>query len=121
MEVSDDRHRAGARTGRRVERGTAVAPVLTSRRVGPVEGRIDQEQVWQEVAALVDQVVDPFRPHGNAHLGLDGERRVVEGLRMGDGPAPDGGGGQARRQDLLAELADGDLVIANPLALLGQQ
>ena len=61
--VGDDRHRTRVRARCRRERRALVAAGGAAGRVGPVQGRVDWQQVGQEVAVGVDQVVDPLDPH----------------------------------------------------------
>ena len=103
--VSDDRYRPGVRPRCRRESGTTVAPCLSSRRVGPVQGRVDRQQMGEKVATGVNQLIAPG--HGNRHAarGFERERRVVEGGRNSRrAVAPYGRRGQRRRQDLLRKL-----------------
>ena len=99
-----------------------VTPGGAAGRVGPVQRRVDRQQVGQVVAVGVDQVVDPLDPHRPVVLGLDGQRRGVVQQQApvalgGDrAVAPHGRLRHPGRQDLLGELLHRDLVVVDPLA-----
>ena len=120
--VGDDRHRARVRPGRRRELRSHVTPVGAAGRVGPMQGRVDRQQVGPEVAVGVDEVVDPLDPHRPVALGLDRQRRGVvqqqTPLALGrDRPIPPHRRGRhPRRQNLLGELTHRNLVVVDRLA-----
>jgi hypothetical protein len=114
VEVGHDRNRAAV--GRLVA-SVAVTPVRPAGRVRPVERLVHRQQVREEVAVPVDEAVDPLDSYRPAPVGLDRERRVVEGAQVARrAVAPDRGlpETRARWQDLLLELAHGDLVVVDP-------
>ena len=84
VDVGDHGHRSHVRSRCRVERGASVAALPAARGIGPVQGRIDGEQVRQEIALAIDQFVAPLDAHLSVPIGLDGERRVIEGAAFGD-------------------------------------
>ena len=108
------------------ERRARVAAGRAARRVGPVQRRVDRQQVRQVVAVGVLQVVDPLHPHrrvppaprwsATARCGCS--RPLLLGRRHG-AVAPDRGRRAARGQDLLRELPHRDLVVVDLLAALG--
>ena len=122
MHVRDDRHRASVWPRRRRERRPHVAARRAARWVGPMQRRVDRQQVRQEVTVGVLQIVDPLHADRPVPPRFDGERRRVvqqqaplAGGRHGAVP-PDGRRGQTRRQDLLRELPHRDLVVVGVLA-----
>ena len=126
VHVRHDRHRAGVRPGRAVERRSHVASRDAAGRVGPVQRRIDGQQVGQErrarIGRIEPQLVDPLHAHRPLPLGLDRERRrVVDqqallGCRLDRPVAPDGRGRLTGGQDLLRDLPHRDLVVVDGLA-----
>jgi hypothetical protein len=86
-----------------------------------VEGGVDGEEVREVIAGGIDEFVDPLDADGASPPGLNGEgggvveeesaASVVTGAECA--VAPDGGGGIAGGEDLLGELADGDLVVVD--------
>jgi hypothetical protein len=122
VDVRHDRHRTGVGAGRGLEGRSHVTTRSAARRVGPVQRRVDGQQVRQEVAARVLEVVDPLHAHRPVPLRLDRQRGGVVNqqapLACGlDRPvAPYGRRRQARRQDLLRDLAHRDLVVVRVLA-----
>ena len=111
VEVGDDRNGAGVGTGGPREPGIAVPAGPPARRICPVKGGVDGQEVGQVVAASVHQPVDPLHAHRGVVLGLDGESRVVERARVVHRPvAPHRCLGHPGREDLLSELANADRV-----------
>ena len=121
MHVRDDRHRAGVWPRRRRERRPHVAARRAARWVGPMQRRVDRQQVRQEVTAGILQIVDPLHADRPVPPRFDGERRRVVhqqaplARRRHGAVSPDGGRGQPRRQDLLCELLHRDLVVVRVL------
>jgi hypothetical protein len=60
VNVSDNRHRppVGVLIGT-----LRVAALYATRRVRPVQGLVDRQEMWQEVALPVDEAVDPLDPN----------------------------------------------------------
>lgn len=109
VQVRDDRYGAGVRTRRRCEGRPRIPPGISARRVRPVQGGVDRQQVREETALAVDEIVHPGDPDRPVYAGLDGERRVVERAVVPErAVSPQGGGRQSGRQYLLAELPDAD-------------
>ena len=77
VDVGDHRDRAGVRSGCRVERRARVAARRATRRIGPVERRIDRQEVRQEVSVGIHELVDPLDANRLVRLRLDRERRGV--------------------------------------------
>jgi hypothetical protein len=71
MHVGDNGYRTGIPTGRASEGWTLVAAFGAARRVGPMQGRIDRQEVGQEVAVRIQQFIDPLDAHRGVPLGLN--------------------------------------------------
>lgn len=54
-----------------------------TRRIGPVQRRIDGQKVRQEATLSVDKIVDPFDDDRPPFVRLDGEGRLVARPRVG--------------------------------------
>jgi hypothetical protein len=81
-----------------------------------VQRLVDGKKMRQEVAICVHELVDPLDAHRSTPTGLDRERRIVEaGQVVGRAVAPDSRRLEphALREDVLAELPDGDLVVVD--------
>ena len=116
VQVRDSGHRAHVG---RLRRTAAIPTQKTTGWVGPVQCLIDGEQVRQETAVSVHEVVDPSGADRHVVPGLDGGARVAEAARVPHGAiAPHGGLWVGRREDLLLELAHGDLVVIDAMACL---
>lgn len=65
---------------------TAIRPwraiVAILRRVCPVEGLVYRQEMGQEVAVPVGEVIDPLHPDAFVDLCLDGKGRVTETSRV---------------------------------------
>ena len=120
VQVGDERDRAGVPAGGTGEVRPVVPAVQPTARVGPVQRRVDRQQVLQVAALPVDELVDPGDPDRPVDPGLDGRRRAAERTGVARRPvAPDRGGRMVGRQDLLAELADRDHVLVEDPAHAG--
>ena len=73
VHVRDERYGPGVGPGVSLEGRAPVAPVDSTRRVGPVQRRVDGQQVRQVVAVCVHELVDPLDAHGRSRLRLDGQ------------------------------------------------
>ncbi len=121
MDMGDHRHGARVAPGRRLagEVRTRVAVHDAAGRIGPMQGRVHRQQVGEVVPVGVHEFIDPLDADGAVGAGLDGQGGGVvdeeAGLafRLDRAVAPDGGGGQSRRQDLLLELPHRDFVIVH--------
>lgn len=80
--------------------------------IGPVEGRVDGQQVTQITASVVHEFVAPRDADGGAVRGLDRHRRRMEGVAAlaRRSVAPHCGERQRCRQHALLELPDGDVI-----------
>ena len=113
VEMSHDGDGAGVR---RLIAAVLIATLRAAGRIGPVQRLVHGEQMRSEVAARLDEAVDPLDAHGPAPVGLDRERGVVE--RAGvvhRSVTPDRCRPQphAVRQDPLPELPYRDLVVVD--------
>jgi hypothetical protein len=122
VHMRDDRDRPGVGAGRLRKGRSAVPADGASRRVGPVQRRVDREQMGQVAAVVVHELVDPLDADRPVPLGLDRERgSVVQeqaalALRGFPPVAPHRRRRQTRREDLLRELPHRDLVVVDRLA-----
>ncbi len=87
-----------------------------------MERRIDRQQVGDEVAARIPQVVNPLHANRPVPLRFDRQRGCVvhqeASLALGrhGTVSPDGRRGQSLRQNLLGELLHRDLVVVRVLS-----
>ncbi len=114
MQVRHDRYRP--RVPGRIG-AVRVRSVRTAGGIGPVQSLVDRQQMRQVVPVRVHEPVDPLDPHRLAPAGLDREGGVIEGAWVvGRAVAPDGRRqAHGRGQDVLLELAYGDLVVVDAL------
>src|SRR5512132_1224833 len=79
-----------------------------------MQRRVDGQDMGQEVAASVDQAVEPLEPDRSVEGGLDSEGRVVECTGVVyRAIAPHCRHRHSCRQDLLSELPDRDFIVVN--------
>ena len=99
-----------------------VAACCAAGRVGPVQGRVDRQEVGHEIAIRVLEIVDPLDAHRRVPLSLDGQRwGIMEqqpSFAVGRHGAvtPDSAGRQACGENLLRKLFHRDLVVVDVLA-----